>query len=296
MVWSTEDVTAAEAPDYWSDVVGDAFAHVITRPVAGTPFYARISRTDVGGAGIAALSSSAQQVRRTPRQIAKDDNESLLVNIQLTGHARLFQDDRVAILSPGTMAFVDSTRPYTLDCSGAFSKLVVRIPRSLLTIRSLSGVTAIALPSSGPAGLVTDFFTRLAQLDSAVAAEVLPHGIGLLEYTVGRATGPAPSDATLTRARIDSFVRKHACDPRLDADTVAAACGVSRRTLFRTMAGDSLAGLIREHRIVHAKRLLHSSPALTLTAVAHSSGFASTSQFHRAFRAATGVTPAAYRS
>ncbi|MFI7614919.1 helix-turn-helix domain-containing protein [Nonomuraea terrae] len=301
---STEDVAAPDAFAYWSDVICDTLVHVAARPTGEQPFQGWIEHTVLDGIGWSTLSSGPQQVTRTGRMIARDQDEFLLVNIQTAGQAVVRQDGRAAALAPGSMTFLDSTRPYALEFGAPFSQVVVQVPRSLLPARSLGGVTALALGSPGPGRLVADFLVGLERQqreDPVAAAALLPHAVGLLESVLGlaaRESTPRPSAAALARERVHRFVQRHAHDPRLDAAAVAAGCGMSRRSLFRVLAadGEPLTALIRRLRVARARQLLRARPGLPLAAVALECGFAGTAQLHRAFRSVTGTTPGAYRA
>ncbi|GGM23922.1 transcriptional regulator [Streptomyces fumigatiscleroticus] len=302
-LWSSDDIDASDAFAYWADVVCDAFVGVAVRPGPGAAFAGRIETSVLDGIGFTALSAGPQQVARTRRLIARDQEDVLLANIQLGGRARLEQNGRVAVLAPGAMAFVDSTRPYALDFAGDFSQLVVKVPTARLPHRSLSAATAVELSASGPGRVVTDLLVGLHRVqshDPGAAAALLPHAVDLLGTGLAWAadsTLPAASAAALTRERVHRFVRRHVTDPRLDAAAVAAGCGVSRRTMYRALAedGESLTQLIRRLRVSHAQRLVRAHPERPLAAVARECGFGGEAQFHRAFKAVTGMTPGAYR-
>lgn len=302
-LWSSQDVETSEAFAHWADVVCDAFVGVTLRSGSSASFTGRIEHAALDGIGFVTLSASPQRVVRTSRMIARDDEDVLLANIQLRGRARLEQNGQVAVVGPGAMAFVDSTRPYALDFAGDFSQLVVKVPGNRLSRRSLTGATAVALDASGPGGVVAAFLARLERMldsDPAAAAVLLPHAVELLDTALswagGTGRGEAPSAAV--RERVHGFVRRHATEPGLDAAAVAAGCGVSRRTMYRALAaeGDSLAELIRSARVSHARRLVLAQPARPLAAVARACGFAGEGQLYRSFRAVTGMTPGAYRS
>ncbi len=218
-LWSSADVAPSDALAYWADVVCEAFVGVAVRPRPERAFEGRIEMSVVDGIGLAELSAGSQHVARTSRLIARDHEDVLLANIQVGGRARLEQNGRVAVLTPGAMAFVDSTRPYTLDFAGDFTQLVVKVPRSRLTHRSSTAATAVELGSSGPGRMVGDFLVGLNRLrasDPTAAAALLPHAVDLLDTCLDWAAGralPEDSAGAVTRERIHRFVRRHATDP-----------------------------------------------------------------------------------
>jgi transcriptional regulator GlxA family with amidase domain len=95
---------------------------------------------------------------------------------------------------------------------------------------------------------------------------------------------------------VHRFVRENACDPDLDAASVAAGCRISKRTLFRALADDEpFTSLMRRLRVERAQQTLRSNPRLPLAAVAQQCGFAGAAQLHRAFQRVTGGTPGDHR-
>ena len=89
-------------------------------------------------------------------------------------------------------------------------------------------------------------------------------------------------------------------DPALDQEALAQRLGVHRNMISKvvnTVYGKPFAAYIGECRIRHAILLL-SDPAndhLSLEAIAFDSGFSTRQTFYRAFKAQTGISPAAYR-
>lgn len=295
------DVATGDA-GHWSAVVCDALVHVAARVPDGQPFSGRIGHATVDGIGLSTVTSGVQRVARTDRLIAVDRKELLLVNVQTTGRSLARQDGRSATLLPGTMIFLDSTRPYTLEFSGDFSQIIVQIPRRLLPGRSLTGVTALEMGEGGPSRVVSDFLIGLDRQqrdEPAVTATLLPHVVGLLESVLDWTTrgAPTPTSAALAGQRIHRFVRQHIQEPSLDAAGVAAGCGLSRRSLYRALEadGETLTALIRRLRVMRAQRLLRARPNLPLDVIAAQSGFGGAAQLHRAFRAEVGTTPGEYR-
>ncbi|WIX76542.1 helix-turn-helix domain-containing protein [Amycolatopsis carbonis] len=285
--WSTEDVAAPDAFGYWSDVICDTLVQVAARATGEAPFAGRLEHAALDGVGLSTIASGPQEVARTKRLIARDPEEYLLVNVQPSGRSLAQQDGRTAALESGTMTVLDSSRPYRLQFAGAFSQVILRVPRTLLPARVAAGGTAVALDGRGPGRLVAEFLAGLARQqreDPEVAAALLPHAVGLLETALGwAARGTTPTSAALSRERIRRFVRQHLAGPALDAG--AAGCGLSRRSVYRALAegGESLTALTRRLRVARARRLLRDRPDLPVAAIAAQSGFGGAAQLHRAF-------------
>ena len=298
---ATSAVSAGEAFAYWREMICATFVRLAAEPTATGRFSGRIEHVPVGDLEMSAVLAGGQHVRRTRSLIAQGNEEYLLASIQRSGIGRIEQDGRTALLSPGDLAFYDSTRPYTLHFDNPFHQLVVQVPKRELMLRDTRPLTARALRRGTPGGAVSAFFTSL--FDATRASEeppavLLPHAIGLLCSAASFASGtePAPAAAAAAaRERVLEFLRRNLADPSLDADAVAAACHVSRRTLYRILGPDGVATRLRRMRIEQAQAMLLREPGRPVASVGFACGFDSESGFHRAFRTAAGMTPGDYR-
>lgn len=302
--WSTADVPEADAVDYWSDLVCDTIMNVAVRATDGESFVGRFEYAAIDGIGLSTVESeTSHRVTRTRRRIARDRQELFVVCIQTAGSCLVRQDGRAVTLVPGSMTFLDSTLPSSMELFGTSSLINIQLPRTWLPGRSLGGVTATQAHESEPGRLVADFlvgFVRLQRDSPVVAATLLPHAVGLVESVLdvaarGQTTPDSPT--ALTREQIHRFVRQHFHERSLDVGSVAAACGLSRSSVYRALADDDepLTGLIRRLRVERAQRLLRARPELRLADVAALSGFGGKEQLHRAFHLVVGMTPGAYR-
>jgi hypothetical protein len=68
-------VAAPDAFVYWSDVICDTLVHVAARATSEAPFAGRIEHAALDGIGLSTVVSGAQQVARTNRMIARDQEE-----------------------------------------------------------------------------------------------------------------------------------------------------------------------------------------------------------------------------
>jgi AraC-like DNA-binding protein len=298
---TTSAVSAGEAFAYWREMICATFVRLAAEPTATGGFSGRIEHVPLGDLELSAVVAGGQHVRRTRSLIARGNEEYLLASIQRNGTGRVEQDGRTALLSPGDIAFYDSSRPYTLHFDAPFHQLVVQVPKRELMLGDTRPLTARALRRGTPGGAVSAFFTSLfdASRDSAErSAVLLPHAIGLLSAAALSAGGaePAPAAAAaLEREHVLEFLRRNLADPGLDADAVAAACHVSRRTLYRILGQDGVATRLRRMRIERAQAMLLHDPERPVASVGFACGFDSESGFHRAFRAAMSMTPGDYR-
>ena len=91
------------------------------------------------------------------------------------------------------------------------------------------------------------------------------------------------------------YIRKHACDGVTVGDVVGVmGCSRSLAYLrFSEEVGHSILDEIQSVRIVHAEELLRKG-TLSVAAVSDFSGYCSTSEFRRAFKRRTGLSPKAY--
>ncbi|MEV6872193.1 helix-turn-helix domain-containing protein [Amycolatopsis sp. NPDC051128] len=298
---TTSLVPARDAFAYWREMICATFVRLVAEPVADAGFTGRIEHVAVGDLELSTVVAGSQHVRRTSSLIADSDEEYLLASIQVRGRGRVEQDGRTALLSPGDLAFYDSTRPYTLHFDDPFHQLVVQVPKRELLVRDTRQLTARTCGRGSPGAVVSTFFTSLAETAKTTPEHtslLLPHALGLLSATASFAGNARPGpDAVeeMARARVLAFLRRHLADPRLDADAVAQGCHVSRRTLYRIVGAEGVAAPLRRMRIDHAQAILLAEPERTIGSVASACGFDSESGFHRAFRTVTGRSPGEYR-
>lgn len=111
-----------------------------------------------------------------------------------------------------------------------------------------------------------------------------------------------PTDASLreqTRDRVKRYIDVNLDDPLLSLDRVAAAIGCSKRYLHKLFDGEAetLNAYIWQTRLQRIRQDL-ADPALkdsSITEIAFSRGFSSSTHFSRSFRESCGVSPRAYR-
>lgn len=153
-------------------------------------------------------------------------------------------------------------------------------------LRDLAGLMRAEAEHDGPGSGVI-----LSALSTALLALVLRSGTSTVT------TAPlwtAPQDRDIANAI--ALVLEDPGQP-WTIDRLADAAMMSRATFqrrFRRDTGTTVGELVTRTRIASAARMLTSS-TLTVSAIASAVGYQSESAFSRAFRAALGATPAAFR-
>jgi AraC-like DNA-binding protein len=86
--------------------------------------------------------------------------------------------------------------------------------------------------------------------------------------------------------------------PHIDSDELAAALATNRTTLYKAIKAvteKSLQEFIQSLRMEEARRLLESSPELSIDNIIFDCGFSSRSAFYRQFNEQYNISPTAYR-
>jgi hypothetical protein len=138
---TTSTVPTPEAFAYWREMICATFVRLAAEPLTADRFSGRIEHVPVGNLELSAVMAGSQHVRRTRSLIAQGNEEYLLASIQQRGIGRVEQDGRAATLSPGDLAFYDSTRPYTLHFDNPFHQLVVQVVYDAMRLVGIESYT-----------------------------------------------------------------------------------------------------------------------------------------------------------
>lgn len=153
------------------------------------------------------------------------------------------------------------------------------------------------------ATLISNLMMGLRTTGETEDATTVIDAVLLMARTVwSRPTEPdapdwAQGDAEMIEAA--RLVEARLLDPDLGAESLMAALGLSRSSLYRAFRPvGGVNAYIRQRRLESARDMLatRADTRLTIAEVAHAHGFASDSHFSRAFRKAFGYPPGALRS
>lgn len=311
MVVSTRGLAPREREEFWREAMSEAFVPLDVASVDAERFTGSIRTQQVGELMIADLSSSPQEVRRTPRLIANSERHLLQVGVAQRGRAYLAQDGREALLEPGDFVVYETARPFRWAFDGDWAATVFTVPREHLALSAAESSRLTALPQSGHSGLsgvVSRFLRGLAanvdDLPARQSRRVVTDVVDLVLALVDDGDRPAVPDRPASgRAallvRIKDHVERNLADPALCPASIAAAHHISVRYLHKLFAAEQLtvSGYLRGRRLRRCALQLR-DPRLAgvpIAVLAGRAGFGDLSGFGRAFKTRFGLTPSQYR-
>ncbi|MEU6139487.1 helix-turn-helix domain-containing protein [Streptomyces sp. NPDC047081] len=249
-------------------------------------------------------------IRRTPRQARDDSEPMLVVALQRSGSATVVQGERQAILRPGELLAVDTSRPFTAVNAEGTHHHFFSVPRAHLALpeRVIGLATAIRFGPDNPvADLAAACLTRLAaapaQLENPGADMVERPVVELVRAVITTHLGAddlarAPLAHTLT-VRIMEYARRHLHDRDLGAPRIAREFGISVRHLYAILArsGIELGDWIRTRRLEACRGDLANprNESVPIVSIAAGRGFGDAGHFGRVFKAAYGMSPQEWR-
>lgn len=303
--WSTGDVDSRHALAYWVDAVCKSFIEIDIDSPSRSHFRGHLERWELGPAMLHIIEADAQDVHRTHTRISHSQSGGgyILLNLR-AGRMNFSQHGRQARVEAGDCVLVDCNVPYHLE-SEATRSVAIRFGSNWLQnwIPSPHSLACRSFRPNEPWS--NTLCMALANLDApdaenlALPASVVAEQIAALLALAGGSQAHAftPSEKLLNRIR--QSIRDRYYEPALDAGTVAAANGISKRYLHYlfAQASSTFGDELMQVRLERAKRLLADRryEGLRVSEVAARCGFLEPSHFTRRFRQAFGVVPTTYR-
>jgi AraC family transcriptional regulator, positive regulator of tynA and feaB len=304
--WSTEDVDAREALDYWRDSVCHAILELGVEAPQDESFRARLEQCTLGPATLNLIEATRQSVARTRSAISRSRGAVFHLLHLRAGQFQLEHADGTTALHPGDCVLVDSTEPHAARCPVPTRCLIVQFPQEWLRawLPEPANIVDRALRPQG--GWSSALAAALASLrPDNLDGLALPHGVvaeqlaALLALTAGPGA-PHPPRREQLHGRILGTLHDRYYEVSLSPGAVAAAHGISKRYLHLLLAraGTTFGEELLRVRLERARQLLSDArfADVPIGEIASRCGFADPSHFARCFRRSFGSAPGAYRS
>ncbi|MFB4300744.1 AraC family transcriptional regulator [Actinomadura sp. NTSP31] len=255
---------------------------------------------------------------RTAGQVRRERADGYRFLLPLDGELTLVQDGREARLRPGTGGLVTLAAPFRVgvapgpgavqgvrarDGAGRGRAFVMTIPAREMDrrLRRPSPVATGLDLSAGLGRVVADMVRAVGEERRALSAPQFDAACDriteLLCVIVAGRQGPAaaPGHLAEVEAVVRRYVREHATEPGLTGAAMAQDLGWSLRQVQLALqhAGTTPRELIREERLRLVRDRLRNPQDrdVTITDIAHATGFSSASALSTAFRRRFGVSP-----
>lgn len=244
----------------------------------------------------------AQILERTPRMVAQQGLDHLLIQFYHSGTARVEAAWGERDVGPNTCVLFDLAQPATIVAEPAHATNVL-LPRALIidkvpNLESLHG-HAFDYATDRISRLFFTCVRELVECADALDIHQLPHisqAVAMLGSACLRGqVADRPASEVQLSITIRQYIEKELGSPRLDAETLAEHFGLSRATLYRQFASEGgVQRFIRERRLLRAMKML-TQPGPTgrprVSTVAYASGFSDEKTFSRAFKRRFGFLP-----
>jgi AraC family transcriptional regulator, positive regulator of tynA and feaB len=300
---STSGLSPKRQIQCWSDALTDLCGQFDIDPLKASSLEARVNYTTVSRLKLCQIEVSQHRIAHTVSRSRASEHPYVKILFQTHGVSYFEQDGRRIELMPGDCLAYDVSCPHTIISPALTRHEVVIVPKALLQERGFhpERMSACKLTArTGTGRIAHDFvhaaFDQAAKLSPNNAVIVADTLIDLLLLPLREADvlfdrgGP---EAMYIRAQ--AFIREHLRDPDLCIDQISAALGCTKRYLHMLFSdrGMTVSDYIWRARLLHCRQELETQNGKTITDVAFSWGFSSSSHFSRVFRKHFGFVPSA---
>ncbi|MFC5926794.1 helix-turn-helix domain-containing protein [Micromonospora vulcania] len=301
----------------WLDLVARTSAPMQFRSAHTDDFRARADLIDLGPIKLINYRYPSLDATRTPKLIRQSAPEMYVLALTTNGVGRSSQDGRNTEIRAGDFTFYDHARPHNVGHQASkperspATSIVTMIPHAALPLPPQRMAALYGGRMSGSEGigaLLAQFLLQITghpeQYHAADVNRLGTVGLDLATTLLGRNLVAEDAVPTEVRRRalltqVQAYIHRHLGDQTLSPKSVADAHHVSLRSLHRLFEDEeaTVASYIRDLRLARCRRdladpALRTRPAQTIAA---RWGFPDKAHFSRAFRAAYGLSPQAYR-
>ncbi|MFD1713667.1 helix-turn-helix domain-containing protein [Amnibacterium flavum] len=265
-----------------------------------TPLSDEVSLLSTAGSGAA--------VHRTAAMARADAEPAVVLSLLTGGRSTVAQGGSAVLQRPGELVIYETSTPYAITFESGSARHSLTVSRSVLDLpeRAFGAHHAEHLDRRDPVvASVTAFLHGLAVSARTMTLDqqriMGPAAIAMTRALLLETSGTHRADDSQSLdARLLAYLERHFARQDLSAAELAAAHGISERTLYASLArnGIGLRRWLRERRLRAAAAMLV-DPAwrtASISTIAHRWGFADHAHFSRTFRERYGVTPSDYRA
>ncbi len=299
---STSGLPRQDQVQSWTEALVELCGKFDVDALGASSLEGHVDYTTVSRLKLCQIEVSQHRVAHPVERVKTCAHPYVKILFQTHGVSYFEQNGRRIELVPGDCLAYDVSCPHTIISPAYTRHDVVIVPTELLQERGFNPARMPACKLSartGPGRIVHDFmntaFGEAPKLSPHVAVGVADTllDLALLPLREVGAAHDRGSPAAMY-ARAQAYIREHLRDPDLSIDQISAALGCTKRYLHMIFSdsGMTVSDHIWRTRLQHCRQELEESQGRkTITDVAFSWGFSSSSHFSRVFRKYFGIVP-----
>ena len=309
-IFDSKTLPAAKRRQAWQDAICEIYLRVDCAAESQSAYDGFVREIRFGEVTLTDTLSSPQSVLRQSRHIAQLEKDCYFMGLAQSGSINIRQARSSMTMHAGVGALFNANEPYELRCDTKLRSFWVELPRRAFASRFDSErppLTAHLNLSRGLGRIAVEFCSALAlegaNLDSQSRAKLGEQFMDILALAISAEPDRRPlSESCVQSGRlllVKNYIDEHLGDPDLSLTDIAKKNGISLRTLhqlFQPM-GMSASEWLRTRRLQRCYDMLTSArhDERSITEIAYSAGFNSSSHFSNLFREQFGLRPSDVR-
>jgi AraC-like DNA-binding protein len=310
VVFDSRTLPAGKRRQAWRDAICDIYLQVDCQTDQDLEYIGLVREARLGDVTITDAMLSPQIIRRGSRHIGRFGKDCYYLGIEHIGAVDIRQSGASFVLRPGRGSLYYANEPYELHSNAKSRQFWIELPRAAFDRRFDSGrppqLKNFDL-TRGLGRIAAEFCATLAAesggLDEASRSKLGEQFMDLIALALNSEPDRQSTDEqSVQRARlrsVKSYIEANLGDPNLSLTAIARNNGISLRYLhhlFRLVDMSAsewlrLRRLQRCHDLLIAPQHAHQS----ITEIAYSMGFSSSSHFSNLFRTHFNMRPSDVR-
>jgi AraC family transcriptional activator of tynA and feaB len=298
---STAGLTPKRQIQCWTDALTELCGKFDVDPLDASSLEGQINYTSVSRLKLCQIEVSQHRIAHPVSRANTTEHPFIKILFQTYGVSHFEQNGRRLDLMPGDFLAYDVSCPHTIISPSLTRHEVVVVPKDLLQEHGFHSTKLSACKLSARTGtgrIAHDFmhaaFGEAPKLSAQTALGVADTLIDLLLLPLREAGTAFERGGPLALyVRAQAFIHEHLRDPDLSIDQISAELGCTKRYLHMLFSerGMTVSDYIWQARLQNCRQELEAQGGKTITDVAFSWGFSSSSHFSRVFRKYFGIVP-----
>ena len=298
---STSGLTPKKQIECWTNALTELCGQFNVDPLDASSLEGRVNYTTVSRLKLCQIEVSQHRIAHPMSHAGPGQHPFVKILFQTYGVSHFEQNGSHFDLMPGDCLVYDVSCPHTIVSPSLTRHEVVIVPTELLQERGFHAAKLPACKFSARTGTgrIAHDFMHVTFGEAAKLSPQTAHGVAdtlldlmLLPFREAGASFDRGGPGALYE-RAQAFIHDHLRDPDLSIDRISMALGCTKRYLHMLFSdrGMTVSDYIWQARLQNCRHELETHGGKTVTDVAFSWGFSSSSHFSRVFRRYFGIVP-----